>query len=87
VLFENICWYLPRPLLTKLHERISPVQVALRELDAPDLKDGRALGAAVLQVLGFRDGFTHMEWYRAALPAGAAVHRPMTIRPVDHRTL
>ena len=66
VLFENICWYLPRPLLTKLHERISPIQVALRDLDAPDLQDGRALGAAVLQVLGFRDGFTHMEWYRAA---------------------
>jgi len=30
VLFENICWYLPRPLLTKPHERISPIQVALR---------------------------------------------------------
>jgi biotin carboxylase len=66
VLFENICWYLPRPLLTKLHEWISPVEVALRELDAPDLQDGRALGAAVLRVLGFRDGFTHMEWYRKA---------------------
>jgi formate-dependent phosphoribosylglycinamide formyltransferase (GAR transformylase) len=27
VLFENICWYRPRPLLTKLHEWISPVIV------------------------------------------------------------
>jgi biotin carboxylase len=86
VLFENICWYLPRPLLTKLHERISPIQVALRELDAPDLQDGRALGAAVLQVLGFRDGFTHMEWYRAAdgeVFFGEIAARPPGARMVD----
>jgi formate-dependent phosphoribosylglycinamide formyltransferase (GAR transformylase) len=86
VLFENICWYLPRPLLTKLHERISPIQVALRDLDAPDLKDGRALGAAVLQVLGFRDGFTHMEWYRSAdgeVVFGEIAARPPGARMVD----
>jgi formate-dependent phosphoribosylglycinamide formyltransferase (GAR transformylase) len=83
VLFENICWYLPRPLLTKLHERISPIQVALRDLDAPDLKDGRALGAAVLQVLGFRDGFTHMEWYRMA--DGEVVFGEIAARPPGGR--
>jgi hypothetical protein len=49
-----------------MHEWISPINVAPRELDAPDLHAGRALGAAVLQVLGFRDGFSHMEWYRKA---------------------
>jgi formate-dependent phosphoribosylglycinamide formyltransferase (GAR transformylase) len=48
VLFENICWYRPRPLIMKLHEWISPVTVALRALDAPDLQAGRALGAAAL---------------------------------------
>src|SRR6266849_1870007 len=83
VLFENICWYLPRPLLTKLHERISPVQVALRELDAPDLRDGRVLGAAVLQVLRFRDGFTHMEWYRTA--DGEVVFGEIAARPPGGR--
>jgi biotin carboxylase len=86
VLFENICWYLPRPLLTKLHEWISPVEVALRELDAPDLQDGRALGAAVLRVLGFRDGFTHMEWYRKAdreVVFGEIAARPPGGRMVD----
>ncbi|HEX2317411.1 MAG TPA: hypothetical protein VHJ18_00360 [Streptosporangiaceae bacterium] len=83
VLFENICWYLPRPLLTKLHERISPIQVALRDLDAPDLKDGRALGAAVLQVLGFRDGFTHMEWYR--MSDGEVVFGEIAARPPGGR--
>ena len=41
VLFENICWYRPRPLLTRLHEWISPVTIALRALDVPDLQAGR----------------------------------------------
>ena len=83
VLFENICWYRPRPLLTKMHEWISPIDVALRDLDAPDLQGGRALGAAVLQVLGFRDGFTHMEWYRKA--DGEVVFGEIAARPPGGR--
>jgi carbamoylphosphate synthase large subunit len=86
VLFENICWYLPRPLLTKLHEWVSPVTVALRELDRPNLQAGRVLGAAVLKVLGFRDGFTHMEWYRKAdgeVVFGEIAARPPGARMVD----
>jgi biotin carboxylase len=86
VLFENICWYLPRPLLTKLHEWISPVTVALRALDAPDLQAGRALGAAAAKALGFRDGFTHMEWYRKAdgeVVFGEIAARPPGARMVD----
>jgi biotin carboxylase len=83
VLFENICWYRPRPLLTKLHEWISPVTVSLRALDAPDLAAGRALGAAAVRVLGFRDGFTHMEWYRKA--DGEAVFGEIAARPPGGR--
>ena len=83
VLFENICWYRPRPLLTKQHEWISPITMALRDLDAPDLQGGRALGAAVLQVLGFRDGFTHMEWYRKA--DGEVVFGEIGARPPGGR--
>jgi len=83
VLFENICWYRPRPLLMKLHEWISPVTVALRALDAPDLSAGRALGAAAVEVLGFRDGFTHMEWYRKA--DGEAVFGEIGARPPGGR--
>jgi len=66
VLFENISWYRPRPLLTKVHEWISPITIALRDIDVPELAEGRRFGAAVLAALGFRDGFTHMEWYRRA---------------------
>ena len=83
VLFENICWYLPRPLLTKLHEWVSPVTIALRELDRPNLQAGRVLGAAVLKVLGFRDGFTHMEWYRKA--DGEVVFGEIAARPPGGR--
>jgi hypothetical protein len=85
VLFENICWYRPRPLLTRLHEWISPVTMALRDLDAPDLQGGRQLGAAVLKVLGFRDGFTHMEWYRKA--DGEVVFGEIAARPPGARTV
>ena len=40
VLFENICQYHPRPLVTKMHEWVSPVTVALRDLDDPALGRG-----------------------------------------------
>src|SRR5215470_16365863 len=83
VLFENICWYRPRPLIMKLHEWISPVTVALRALDAPDLQAGRALGVAALKVLQFRDGFTHMEWYRKA--DGEVVFGEIGARPPGGR--
>jgi len=86
VLFENICWYRPRPLVNKMHEWISPIDVALRDLDRPELQGGRALGAAVLGALGFRDGFTHMEWYRKAdgdVVFGEVAARPPGGRMVD----
>ena len=60
VLVENICQYHPRPLQTKIYEWVSPVTMALRDLDEPGLQGGRELGRAVLRALGFTDGFTHM---------------------------
>ncbi len=83
ILFENVCWYRPRPLIMKLHEWISPVTVALRVLDTPELAAGRSLGAAVVAALGFRDGFTHMEWYRKA--DGEAVFGEIGARPPGGR--
>src|SRR5215472_13232698 len=85
VLFENICWYRPRPLLMKQHEWISPVTIALRALDVPDLQAGRVLGAAALKALEFRDGFTHMEWYRKA--GGEVVFGEIGARPPGARTV
>jgi formate-dependent phosphoribosylglycinamide formyltransferase (GAR transformylase) len=85
VLFENICQYHPRPLVTKEHEWVSPVTMALRDIDEPGLRGGRELGAAVLAVLGFSDGFTHMEWYRKA--DGEVVFGEIGARPPGARTV
>ena len=85
VLFENICQYHPRPLETKMHEWVSPVTVALRDLDDPLLSTGRELGLNVIAALGFRDGFTHMEWYRKA--DGEVVFGEIGARPPGARTV
>lgn len=85
VLFENLCWYRPRPLQTKLHEWISPVTISLRDREVDELQPGRQLGRAVLQALGFEAGFTHMEWYRTA--SGEAVFGEIGARPPGGRTV
>jgi hypothetical protein len=85
VLFENICWYRTRPLQTQLHEWVTPVTIALRDLSVPDLAGGRRMGAEVLRALGFRSGFTHMEWYRKA--DGEVVFGEIGARPPGARTV
>jgi formate-dependent phosphoribosylglycinamide formyltransferase (GAR transformylase) len=84
ILFDNICYYRPRPLQARQHEWISPVTIALRDIGTPDLAGGRAMGAKVLAALGFRDGFTHMEWYRMA--DGEVVFGEIGARPPGART-
>jgi biotin carboxylase len=66
IAFDNICWYRPRPLVGKQVERTTQQVFALRDLDAPDLAGGRAMGEAVIRAMGFTSGFTHMEWYRTS---------------------
>jgi biotin carboxylase len=85
ILFENVMWYRPRPLQMTMHEWISPVVIALRDLSAPDLQPGREMGAQVLAALGFRTGFTHMEWYRTA--SGEAVFGEIAARPPGARVV
>ena len=85
ILFENVMWYRPRPLQNRLHEWISPVSIALRDLSVPELQGGRAMGEQVLAALGFRAGFTHMEWYRTA--SGEAVFGEIAARPPGARVV
>lgn len=85
ILYHNICWYNPRPLISRQNEWISPQTYALREVDRPDLESGRRMGRAVLEAMGFRDGFTHMEWYRKA--DGEAVFGEIGARPPGARTV
>jgi hypothetical protein len=61
--YFNIAQYLPRPLIARTNEWISPMIVALRDVHAPKYAKGIELGLGVLEALGMDDGFTHMEWY------------------------
>ncbi len=84
--YHNIAWYRPRPLEAKTHEWISPQAICLRDLDRPALRAGTEMGIAVLQAMGFRTGFTHMEWYRKAdgeVVFGEIAARPPGARLVD----
>ena len=85
VLLENIMWYRPRPLQMKMHEWISPTSIVLRDLTVPHLEGGRQMGAQVIDALGFRSGFTHMEWYRKA--DGEAVFGEIGGRPPGARVV
>jgi len=83
VLFENVAWYRPNPLVMRLNEWISPQAILMRDLDRPEIAIGRDLGRKVLQALGFRSGFTHMEWFRT--PSGEAVFGEIGARPPGGR--
>jgi len=85
IAFHNVAWYRPKPLIGRTVEWISPQTVTLRDPDAPDLAVGRALGRDVLRALGFRTGFTHMEWFRT--PAGEAVFGEIAARPPGARSV
>lgn len=85
IVFYNIAWYRPRPLIGRTTEWISQQTVCLRDPARDDLAAGRALGKAVLRALGFRTGFTHMEWY--CKPDGEAVFGEIAARPPGARTV
>jgi formate-dependent phosphoribosylglycinamide formyltransferase (GAR transformylase) len=85
ILFEHVAWYRPRPLQMRLHEWVSPVAISLRDLSVPHLRGGREMGAAVIEALGFRTGFTHMEWYRK--DDGEVVFGEIGARPPGARTV
>jgi hypothetical protein len=79
ILYYNVAWYRPKPLIGRSLEWVSPQTVSLRRQDAPELTVGRKMGAAVIQALGFETGFTHMEWFLTA--AGEAVFGEIAARP------
>ncbi|MGH8927305.1 MAG: ATP-grasp domain-containing protein [Acidimicrobiia bacterium] len=85
VLFYNICWYRPRPLIGKQNEWISQQTVALRNPDVEHLAVGKQLGLQVLEAMSFSDGFTHMEWFLKQ--DGEAVFGEIGARPPGGRTV
>jgi hypothetical protein len=83
--FWNIAWYRPKPIIGRNVEWLSPQTVNLRDADVPHLAAGRRLGLKVLQALGFRTGFTHMEWFLK--DDGEAVFGEIGARPPGGRSV
>ena len=83
--YFNIAWYRPKPLIGRSVESISPMTVTLRNVDQPLLAPGREMGPAVIEALGFRTGFTHMEWFLT--PDGEAVFCEIAARPPGARSV
>ena len=85
VLFHNISWYRPRPLIQRTVEWVAAQTIALRNPEDAYLASGRAMGFAVLEALGFQEGYTHMEWFRTA--SGEAVFGEIGARPAGARSV
>ena len=85
ILYENIAWYRPKPIIGRNVEWISMQTVNLRNLDRPELAAGRELGRRVIEALGFSTGFTHMEWFLT--PSGEAVFGEIGGRPPGGRSV
>ena len=85
IVYENVCFYRPNPLIARSTEWISPQTIALRDLSTPDVKDGIALGHAVLKALEFGTGMTHMEWFYTS--KGEAIFGEIAARPPGAHTV
>jgi biotin carboxylase len=85
ICYFNIAWYRPRPLIARSLEWVSPQTICLRDPFAGELAGGREMGQAVLRALNFRDGFTHMEWYKKS--NGEVVFGEIAARPPGAHTV
>jgi len=83
--YFHIGFYRPRPLIARTNEWISPQTLTYSNVDDPKVAGGRAMGAQVLEVLGYDTGFTHMEWYLKS--NGEAVFGEVAARPPGARTV
>jgi biotin carboxylase len=77
--FENVAQYLPKPLIARSVESLSPIITTVRDLEQPKIRAGIELGRGVLKALNMGEGFTHMEWFRK--PDGEVVFGEIGCRP------
>jgi formate-dependent phosphoribosylglycinamide formyltransferase (GAR transformylase) len=85
IVYENVCFYRPNPLVARSTEWISPQTIALRDLSTPVIRQGIALGHEVLKAMDFKTGFTHMEWFYT--PKGEAIFGEIAARPAGAQTV
>jgi biotin carboxylase len=77
--FTSVALYVPNTLVARQNEWVSPIILALRDPDSPEVAMGPALGHRALAALGMGTGFTHMEWFKR--PDGTAVFGEIACRP------
>ncbi len=82
--YFNVAWYRPRPLIARTLQWVSPQTVTLRNVDAPHLRPGVQMGLEVIKALGYKNGFTHMEWFLK--DDGEAVFGEIGARPPGARS-
>ncbi len=85
ILYENVCYYRPNPLIARSVEWISPQTIALRDMSAPHIAAGIKLGHDVLKAMNFGTGFTHMEWFLT--PKGEVIFGEIAARPPGAHTV
>jgi hypothetical protein len=75
----NISHYNPTPLTVLENPWVQWCCVLPRTVSGRGYDDVKALGVRVIEVLGLKDGFTHMEWFRrpdGSLAVGEVAQRP-----------
>ena len=75
---ESATKYYPNVLEARKNEWISPIIFSLRDMGAPELAGGIAMGRKVLKALGMGTGFSHMEWFLT--PSGEAIFGEIACR-------
>ena len=85
IVYENVCYYRPNPLVARSTEWISPQTIALRDLTTPIVAKGVALGHQVLKAMNFQTGFTHMEWFYTS--KGEPIFGEIAARPPGAHTV
>ncbi|MCB1052714.1 MAG: ATP-grasp domain-containing protein [Acidobacteria bacterium] len=85
ILYDNVAWYRPNPIIGRSEEWISPQTLTLRDMDQPHIQAGIQLGQAVLKALNYQTGFTHMEWFYST--SGEAVFGEIGARPPGGRSV
>ncbi len=85
IAYHNVAFYRPNALVARSLEWVSPQTITRRDPDTEPLRPGREMGRRVLEALGFRTGFTHMEWFLT--PGGEAVFGEIGARPPGARSV
>lgn len=85
IVYEDVCFYRPNPLIARSNEWVSPQTLAVRDMSTPTIQAGIALGHDVLKALDFQTGFTHMEWFHT--PKGDVVFGEIAARPPGAQTV